>query len=493
MTKALMFQGTGSDVGKSVIVAGLCRVAKRRGKIVAPFKPQNMSNNAAACPNGGEIGRAQALQALAAGLEPHTDFNPVLLKPQSDTRAQVIVHGKAVQTSEAADYINTRDNLMGAVVESFQRLKSVYDLILVEGAGSPAEVNLRSRDIANMGFARKCGVPVCLIGDIDKGGVIASLIGTQNVISPDDSQMITSFIINKFRGDPALFNDGVEFIKEKTNWPCLGVIPWIKALSKLPAEDSVSEHKALPKGNQRIRIAAPILSRIANFDDADPLRLDPNVDFQWVPPGKAIPRDVDVIILFGTKSTIAEIDFIRNQGWDNDILSHARHKGHVIGICGGYQMLGHSVADLNGSDGPTGERRGLGLLDIETSMAESKRVCQVDGVCIQSNAHFQGYEIHAGKTTGKDCERPLFSINGRLEGAKNITGNVQGSYIHGIFASDDYRIGWIKNHLLQIQTGFNYRESVDAALEELADELERSLDIDTLFESAQPIGWNAQV
>ena len=350
--RVLMLQGTGSDVGKSVVVAGLCRLARQRGWRVAPFKPQNMSNNAAACAGGGEIGRAQALQARAAGLEAHPDFNPVLLKPQTDRGAQIVVHGKPVGRLNAADYTTGRARLMTAVMQSFQRLVAAYDLVLVEGAGSPAEVNLRTGDIANMGFALAAGVPVCLVGDIDRGGVIAALVGTQNVLDPEDSALITGFLVNKFRGDPALFTEGVSMIERRTGWPCFGVIPWMPAATRLPAEDAVSLSLGHSERTGCIRIAAPLLSRLANFDDADPLRFEPNVDFTFVPPGRPIPRDVDVVILFGTKSTNGDLDFLRAQGWDHDVIAHARAGGRVLGVCGGLQMLGRYVHDPSGADGP---------------------------------------------------------------------------------------------------------------------------------------------
>lgn len=437
--RAIMLQGTGSDVGKSSIVAGLCRLAKQRGLSVAPFKPQNMSNNAAACPSGGEIGRAQALQAQAAGLDLHTDFNPVLLKPQSDCTAQVVVHGHPINTQEAAEYMNSRDTLMGAVMVSFERLATKYDLIIVEGAGSPAEINLRDRDIANMGFARKAGVPVSLIGDIDKGGVIASLVGTKEVISSQDANMITSFIVNKFRGNISLFDDGISAIENMTDWPCYGVVPWLPSLSKLPAEDAVSIAPSNRSGNKSLRIAAPMLSRMANFDDADPLRMDPNVDFQWVTPGKSIPRDVDVIMLFGTKSTLAELDFIKEQGWGIDILAHSRAGGHIFGVCGGYQMLGQSISDDAGFDGYKGTKDGLGLLNIETQMLKDKTVKPASAICRFSKTNVEGYEIHSGHTTGYDCARSLLTIEGKSDGAVSSNGKISGSYVHGLFASDAFR------------------------------------------------------
>ncbi|WP_018996427.1 cobyric acid synthase [Hirschia maritima] len=481
--KALMLQGTGSDVGKSVIVAGLCRIATRQGLSVAPFKPQNMSNNAAACPDGGEIGRAQALQAKAAGIELETDFNPVLIKPQSDTSAQILVHGHPIGTREASQYMDERNTLLPAVLESFNRLSQKHDLIIIEGAGSPAENNLRERDIANMGFATAADVPVCLIGDIDKGGVIASLVGTKNVLSSTDSAMIKGFLVNKFRGDPALFNDGVSAIEKMTNWPSLGVIPWIKALSYLPAEDAVSI--VTDRSNKdSIRICAPMLSRMANFDDADPLRLDPNVDFQWIPPGQCIPRDADCIIVFGTKSTIGDLEFIRKQGWDHDIIAHARNGGHVLGICGGYQILGNTVSDDRGSDGISGSASGLGLLSVTTNMKSTKTVLQVSGEHSASNMPITGYEIHTGETNGKDCQRPFSVVNNHKDGAINPQGNVEGTYIHGLFSSDAFREAWLSQLGTSNTASFNYNASTEMALDKLADELEQAIDIDALFNIA---------
>ena len=491
--KALMIQGTGSDVGKSVIVAGLCRIARRRGLSVAPFKPQNMSNNAAACASGGEIGRAQALQAKAAGLEPHTDFNPVLLKPQTDRTSQIVVHGKAVNVMEAADYMSRRGQLMGAVMESFTRLASAYDLILIEGAGSPAEINLRARDIANMGFARTAGVPVCLLGDIEKGGVIASIVGTKVVIDSEDASMITGFAINKFRGDPALFEDGVEEIEARTDWRCFGVIPWLDATAYLPAEDAVSLATPTSRRDRALRIAAPMLSRIANFDDADPLRFEPGVDFQWIAPGQRIPRDVDVVILFGTKSTLGDLAFLRAQGWDQDIIAHAAAGGRVLGICGGFQMLGDRIRDPEGVDGPAGDAEGLGLLRVETRMSGDKTVRPVIGRCAITDATISGYEIHTGVSGGADLDRPLLllenTVDGEANGARSESGCVDGTYVHGIFSSDSFRAAWLKRMGAPTSSTLNYDTAVEDALNALADGLEKALDIDALFAQAQSPGW----
>ena len=490
--KALMLQGAGSDVGKSLLTAAFCRLAKRRGASVAPFKPQNMSNNAAACASGGEIGRAQALQALAAGIDPHTDMNPVLLKPQTDRTAQVVVHGKAVKAMEAADYMARRDRLMGAVMESFDRLAARHDLIIVEGAGSPAEINLRARDIANMGFARTAGVPVCLIGDIERGGVIASLVGTKAVLDPADAAMIQGFIVNKFRGDPRLFDDGVTAIEDRTGWPCFGVIPWLAAAARLPAEDAVVLNQPQTDRDGGLKIAAPMLSRIANFDDADPLKQEPDVNFQWIAPGRSIPCDADAIILFGTKSTLGDLAFLRAQGWDHDIIAHARAGGRVLGICGGYQMLGRKIADSEGVDGPPGEAAGLGLLDVETAMGTTKRVMPVSAVCAVTGASISGYEIHMGSTDGSDTARPFATVDDAREGARSADGRIEGTYLHGAFASDAFRRAWLTRAGAAPAAGLHYGAAVENAIDALADGVEAAVDVDALLSLARHPGWTPQ-
>ena len=482
---AFMLQGTGSDVGKSTIVAGLCRVARRRGIAVAPFKPQNMSNNAAACPGGGEIGRAQALQARAAGLAPTVDMNPVLLKPQSDRTSQVVVHGRAVSTLEAADYLARRDRLFAPVLESFERLAAAFELVIVEGAGSAAETNLRKRDIANMGFARRAGVPVCLLADIERGGVIASLAGTRAVLDPADAAMVESFAINKFRGDSALFEDGVRDIENHTGWPCRGVIPWLDAARRLPPEDAV----VLDRPGERrsggaagkVRIVAPRLSRVSNFDDVDPLRMEPGVDLGFVPPGTPLPRDADVVVLLGTKSTLGDLAFLRSEGWDHDVIAHARSGGRVIGLCGGYQMLGRRVRDPDGVDGPAGEAPGLGLLDVETVMRGEKSVQPVDGTCARSGAPLSGYEIHMGDTTGPDAARPFAHLERGPDGAVSADGRVEGTYVHGLFAGDEFRSRWLEGVRGGASSAFAYEPALERALDDLADGLAAALDVDALL------------
>ena len=477
-----------------MLVAALCRLARRRGLSVAPFKPQNMSNNAAACADGGEIGRAQALQARAAGLEPCVDFNPVLLKPETDRRARVVVHGRAMSAMEASAYMKGgREQLLAPVLQSFERLSQSYDLVIVEGAGSPAETNLRRGDIANMGFARAAGVPVCLVGDIDRGGVIASLAGTRHVIDAEDASMIRACLINRFRGDPALFTEGVRHIEKLTGWPCLGVVPWLADCARLPAEDAVSitsrAHTGKDEDTQCV-IVAPMLSRLANFDDADPLIAEPGVDFRWIPPGQAIPRDTDVVILFGSKSTTGDLDFLLLQGWHHDLHAHVRTGGRVLGLCGGYQMLGHIVDDPDGHDGDAGSRTGLGLLNVTTRMHNYKRVAPIHATCARSNADIAGYEIHSGSTVGDDTIRPMFRRpDGSQDGARSIDGRVEGSYVHGVFANDDFRRSWLRRVGAKPDPGYSAEAAVESAIEGLADGVAEAVDLDALFALAASPGW----
>ena len=485
---ALMVQGTGSDVGKSVIVAGLCRVMRRRGISVAPFKPQNMSNNAAACPSGGEIGRAQALQAMAAEIEPSVDLNPVLLKPQSNLVAQVVVHGKVTSSLDAKDFLSHRYHLLEPVLESYRKLVSKYDFVLVEGAGSAAETNLRKRDIANMGFASHVRIPVCLLADIDRGGVIASVVGTKAVLEESDAALIRSFIINRFRGDVALFEEGKRDIEQRTSWPCRGVIPWLESARRLPQEDSIVRApiglESKDSAVKKLKIAVPMLSRIANSDDFDPLRLEANVEFDFVPPGTALPRDADVIILPGTKSTLADLRFLRSQGWDHDIIAHARAGGRVLGLCGGYQLLGRTIRDLDGVEGNPEEASGLGLLDVETDMLNDKRVRPLNGNCLRSGVQVTGYEIHMGETRGPDTCRRFIRFEHGEDGAISIDGNVAGCYVHGLFSSDEFRTGWLNELRDGTGSDLKYGTSVENSINELADGLENALDIDALLKDA---------
>lgn len=479
---ALMIQGTGSNVGKSMLVAGLCRAAQRRGLSVAPFKPQNMSNNAAVTVDGGEIGRAQALQALACGLEPVTDMNPVLLKPETDVGSHVVVQGRHKATVRARDYAALKPSLMAPVLESFARLKAAHDLVIVEGAGSPAEVNLRAGDIANMGFAVAANVPVVLAGDIDRGGVIAQMIGTQAVLPPADAATVAGFLINKFRGDPRLFDDGYDLIAARTGWQGFGVLPWFPDAWKLPAEDALDIATALRAVG--LHVVCLCFSRIANFDDLDPLSQEPGVSVTMLRAGQPIPGDADLVILPGSKSTRGDLAFLRAQGWDIDLVAHVRRGGRVLGICGGYQMLGQSVSDPAGIEGPPGDMPGLGLLDVTTVMAPEKRLTRVQAEHVGSGQAFQGYEIHIGQSNGPDCIRPFARIDGKDEGAVSADGRIMGSYLHGLFRHDDFRRAFLAE-LGVAPSGFAYDVSVETTLDALADHLETHLDVAGLLAVAR--------
>lgn len=469
---ALMIQGAGSNVGKSLLVAGLCRAARRRGISVAPFKPQNMSNNAAVAADGGEIGRAQALQARASGIEPRLDMNPVLLKPETDTGSQVIVQGQRLTTLKARQYWNLKPQLMSAVLQSFDRLKAEFELVIVEGAGSPAEVNLRAGDIANMGFAEEAGLPVVLVGDIDRGGVIAQIVGTKAVLDESDVSRIEGFIINKFRGDPSLFDDGYRFIASHTGWRGYGVLPFFEQAAQLPAEDSLDLRDSKWSGPTKIAWLA--LSRVANFDDLDPLKQEPGLNVVMVRPGEPIPCDARLVIVPGTKSTRGDLDFLRAQGWDIDLLAHVRRGGRVLGICGGYQILGRTIADPKGLEGEPGTVPGLGLLDIETVMQTDKRLSRIEAVHVATGLPFKGYEIHIGRTNGNDCARPFARLAGAPDGAISRDGRTEGTYLHGMFSDDNFRAAYLSN-LGARSSGVSYAASVEATLDSLAAHLEQHL------------------
>ena len=479
--RALMLQGTGSNVGKSLLVAGLCRAARRRGLNVAPFKPQNMSNNAAVTVDGGEIGRAQALQARAAGLEPQTDMNPILLKPESETGAQVIVQGRRRQHAAARDYARLKPDLMAPVLDSFGRLKAQYDLVLVEGAGSPAEINLRAGDIANMGFARAAGVPVLLVGDIDRGGVIAQIVGTRAVLEAGDAAMVRGFLINRFRGDPSLFDAGYAEIEARTGWPGFGVLPFFDEAGRLPAEDALDLPRRAP--GRGMRVVCLGLSRIANFDDLDPLAAEPGVDLTILRAGEALPGDADLVILPGSKSTRGDLQMVRAAGWDIDLAAHRRRGGAILGICGGYQMLGQSVADPEGIEGTGGTTPGLGLLDVETVMTPRKELSRVSAVHVATGAAFAGYEIHIGLTEGPDCTRPFARIDGRASGAQSADGRVMGSYVHGMFASDGFRHAFMQS-LGGGGAAVAYDRGVEEALDALARHMETHLPLEKILTQA---------
>ena len=489
MTRAIMLQGTGSDVGKTVLVAGLCRAARKRGMVVRPFKPQNMSNNAAVADipgetGGGEIGRAQWLQAIACGAAPSIHMNPVLLKPQSDIGSQVVVQGKVYGEARARDYQMLKPKLMEAVLDSWNRVGEGADLVIVEGAGSPAEINLRARDIANMGFATRANVPVVLVGDIDRGGVIASIAGTHLILPQGDRTMIAGYIINKFRGDVTLFDDGLKAIEGFTGWRCFGVVPWLKAAAILPSEDSVILER-LAEGRQgALKVAVPMLSRIANFDDLDPLKAEPQVEVVFVAPGRPLPHDAGLVVIPGSKSTIGDLLHFRENGWDRDLAEHRRRGGHVIGICGGYQMLGRVVRDPDGIEGSVREAEGLGLLDIETVMEPEKTVRNVTAHSLRYDVPLSGYEIHLGRTAGPDCLRPATLINGIEDGATSADGKVFGTYMHGLFSSDAFRAAYLEG--LGIRGGIvDYRAEVERALDQLAEHLEAHLDCDAIFSAAR--------
>jgi len=478
----LMIQGTGSNVGKSVLAAGLARAYARRGLRVRPFKPQNMSNNAAVTVDGGEIGRAQALQARAAGVAPTVDMNPVLLKPETDTGAQVVLQGRRVANASGRDYVNLKPQLLEGVLESFSRISADADLVLVEGAGSPAEVNLRQGDIANMGFAAAAQVPVVLAGDIDRGGVIAQIVGTRAVISAEDSTLVKGFLINKFRGDVKLFDEGYRLIAERTGWPAFGVVPWFAEAARLPAEDAADIRPATAGGGTKIVCLQ--LSRIANFDDLDPLKLEPGVTVEMIRPGQPIPGDAALVILPGSKSTRGDLAYLRAQDWDVDLAAHRRRGGRILGICGGYQMLGRSIADPEGIEGAPGISEGLGLLEVETMMTPKKRLTRVSGSHLATGTRVAGYEIHIGETDGPDRARPLFRIGGEEEGAQSSDGRVAGAYLHGLFSGDAFRSAYLAG-LGAVPSGLAYEAEIDAVLDRLAAHLEAHLDLDGLMAVAR--------
>ncbi len=485
-TPALMIQGTGSNVGKSLIVAGLCRLFANRGLKVRPFKPQNMSNNAAVTADGGEIGRAQALQAMGCRVPLSVHMNPILLKPETDTGAQVIVQGKRFGTMRAREYGKQKAELLPKVMESFSEIESGADLVLVEGAGSPAEINLRAGDIANMGFAEAADLPVILCADIDRGGVIASVVGTHSVLDPAEQQRIKGFFINRFRGDPSLFDDGMREIEQRTGWQGLGVVPWFADAGKLPAEDALGLADGV--GDGPVKIAVPVISRIANFDDLDPLRLEPDVTLVLVQPGEPLPGDADLVLLPGSKSTVGDLAFFHKQGWDIDLSAHVRRGGHVIGICGGYQMLGQTISDPDGIEGTPGTMEGLGYLDVETVLTPEKSLVEATGKHLATGAQVSGYEIHIGRTKGPDCARPFLHIrdaSGRpkLDGAQSSDGRIAGTYLHGLFTNNDFRTAYLKG--FGAASILAYDQSIDGVLDELADHLCAVMDVDTLLEIAQ--------
>lgn len=484
--KALMFQGTGSDVGKSLLVAGLCRAFVKRGMKVAPFKPQNMSNNAAVTPDGGEIGRAQALQARACGLNLSVHMNPVLLKPQSDVGSQVVVQGNVIGNATARDYTALKPSLMPKVLESFHKLAEDCDLILVEGAGSAAEVNLRKSDIANMGFAEAADIPVILIGDIDRGGVIASIVGTQTLLQGSERARIKGYLINKFRGDVSLFTSALDIIKDKADLDSFGIVPFFGKARLLPDEDAMSLDNRKKETDQKsIKISVPRFARIANFDDLDPLRAEPDVQVEIVEAGNALPGDSDIILLPGSKATLADLAFVREQGWDIDIKAHVRRGGHVVGLCGGYQMLGNTVRDPDGIEGHIKELPGLGLLDMETTLCGPKTLREVTGHCKTNGLAVHGYEMHMGVSNGPARQNSWLDLNGQDEGAISDNALIMGSYLHGLFNADEFRHAFLGDIRKGRQAGLRYDQQIDDILDELAAHLETYCDLDGLLALAQ--------
>ena len=493
--RAVMLQGTGSNVGKSVLATGLLRALSNRGHQVSPFKPQNMSNNAAVAADGGEIGRAQALQARAARVAPSVHMNPVLLKPSSETGAQIVVQGKVTGDARAREFQSVKPRLMPKVMESFEKVCAEAEIVVVEGAGSASETNLREADIANMGFAAAADIPVVLIGDIDRGGVIASIVGTKAVIAASDAALVAGFIVNKMRGDPSLFEDGMADIARRTGWPALGLVPYFERTRYLPAEDSydlsarrVEEKAGNAAGSaagNRVRIAVPQLPRIANFDDLDPLIAEPAVDLVLIERGAPLPPDADLIILPGSKATIADLSALREEGWDIDILAHRRRGGHVLGLCGGFQMLGETISDPDGLEGPPGSVKGLGLLAVETVLTAPKTVTGVAGETVAGGTAFSGYEIHMGRTCGPDAERPVHRLSdGRPDGARSADNRVVGSYVHGLFGSDCHRAEWLR--AFGRDTGLDSHDAlVDRTLDDLAGHLESHVDIERLIAIAR--------
>lgn len=485
--KALMFMGTGSDVGKSLLVAGLCRAAVNRGLKVAPFKPQNMSNNAAVTVDNGEIGRAQALQARAAKIDPTTAMNPVLLKPEHESGAQIVLRGKRVGSMPARQYFAERAKYLASVHRAFSELAAEYDLVLVEGAGSASEVNLRHNDIANFGFAAVADIPVIIIGDIERGGVIAALVGTLEVISPEDANRVIATLINKFHGDPTLFESGSQTIAEKTNRPCLGPVSHFERAHLLPAEDvlGLASSTKMKTTNERLKIVVPRLPRIANFDDLDPLLAEPNVSLQIIERGKILPADADLILLPGSKSTIADLLVLQNEGWDIDIKAHVRRGGNVLGLCGGFQMLGRLISDSEGLEGAPVTVEGLGLLDVQTQLHPVKQLRVENGIDAQFSQKITGYHMHLGDTSGPSCLKPFAHISGIAEGARSENNLVCGTYLHGLFASNTFRQAYLAHLKAGVQSAINYDQQVEQVLDDLAAHLERHLDLTALFASAQ--------
>ena len=474
----LMVQGTTSDAGKSTLVTALCRWLVRQGVAVAPFKPQNMALNSAVTAEGGEIGRAQAVQAQAANLAPHTDMNPVLLKPNSDTGSQVIIHGRAVTSMNAVAYHDYKAIAMQAVLASHARLSAAYPVVMVEGAGSPAEINLRANDIANMGFAEAVDCPVLLIADINRGGVFAHLVGTLELLSPSEQARVQGFIINRFRGDIALLQPGLDWLEARTGKPVVGVLPYVMDLH-LEAEDGI-DRRQIDKAAQVLKVVVPVLPRISNHTDFDPLRLHPQVDLQFVGPGQAIPA-ADLIILPGSKSVRSDLAYLRANGWDTAVARHLRYGGKVLGICGGLQMLGEQVHDPLGLEGPAGSSDGLGLLAFSTALEEEKQLRNVRGRLVLEGAEVSGYEIHAGVTSGSALEHAAVLLDdGRSDGALSADGQILGTYLHGLFETPAACSALLRWAGLEDVQEVDYHALRERDIERLADLVSDHLDTDLL-------------
>ena len=477
MNKTLMIQGTASDAGKSTVVAGLCRLFHRRGIAVVPFKPQNMALNSAVTADGGEIGRAQAVQAVAAGLEPHTDMNPVLLKPSSDMGAQVIIHGRALGQMEAQDYHQYKRTAMAAVLESHARLSQQYECIVVEGAGSPAEVNLREGDIANMGFAEVVDCPVILVADIDKGGVFAQIVGTLALLSESEQARIKGFIINRFRGDIALLQPGLDWLEEYTGKPVLGVLPYLHDLH-IEAEDALPRDK-IQADSSKFQVVVPVLSRISNHTDVDPLRLHPQIELRFIGSGSP-PPPADLIILPGSKNVRDDLQWLRDNGWEEAIRRHLRYGGKLIGICGGYQMLGEAIHDPQGLEGEPGSSNGLGWLAMETTLHEEKQLTRVAGRLLLEDTRVEGYEIHMGISHGPALRRPLIELEGSTDGALSEDKQVLGTYLHGLFDHPEAATALLRWAGLDAAEGIDYATLRERELDRLADMMEARLDLSSL-------------
>lgn len=483
-----MVQGTTSDAGKSTLVAGLCRLLSRAGVRVAPFKPQNMALNSAVTIDGGEIGRAQALQAQAAGLEPHSDMNPVLIKPQSDTEAQVVIQGKVRGTLGARDFQSFKSSALAAVLESYDRLRRRHDVVVVEGAGSPAEVNLRANDIANMGFATAADCPVVIVADIDRGGVFAHLLGTLECLSGSDRDRVVGFVINRFRGDLALLEPGIDWIQNRTGRPVFGVLPYLHGLM-LDGEDAIQQARVGARSSERrLRVVVPVLPRISNHTDFDALRAHPQVDLIFVGPG-ATPPDSDLVILPGTKNTRADLQWLREQGWEAAIKRHLRYGGKVIGLCGGMQMLGSRVRDPLGLEGSPGETSGLNLLDFETTLQAEKRLERVSGkLRVQGAPPFAGYEIHMGVTHGPALRNPALDIAGRPDGAISADGQILATYVHGLFDEPEACVALLAWAGLDRPQPSDLHALRERSIDRLADAIAASVDLDALFGVLRPVG-----